>query len=112
MPSVVDDDHEGIRGRGRPHGEELRARGVTRRMRLEVARALRVSHLCVGGQLDTRAKGVHFLFPIRMDWEHPSFTLPVSYTVEGAGCHMGISERSPPRMQSSSRDPHVLLCRT
>jgi len=77
-----------------------------------LAPALRVSHLCVGGQLDTRAKGVHFLFPIRMDWEHPSFTLPVSYTVEGAGCHMGISERSPPRLQSSSRDPHVLLCRT
>jgi hypothetical protein len=73
---------------------------------------LRVSHLSVGGQLDTRPRRVHLHFPIRLDWEHPASTLPVSYTVEGAECHMGISERSPPRVMSCSRNPLALRCRT
>lgn len=64
-----------------------------------LAEALQMSHLSVRGQLDTQHKEMQFLFPTRMDWEYPGFTLPVSYTVEGAGCHMLLSERSPPRMK-------------
>jgi hypothetical protein len=70
------------------------------------------THLCVCGQLDTRDYRVQFLFPILRVWAHPSSTLPVSYTVEEAKRHMSISERSPPRVKSSSRNPLVLLCRT
>ena len=70
------------------------------------------AHLCVCGQLDTRDDRVQFLFPIPRGWAHPGWMLPVSYTVEEAKRHMGISERSPPRVASSSRNPLVLLCRT
>lgn len=77
-----------------------------------LAPRLRMSHLSVGDQLDTRPRRVHLHFPIRLDWEHPASTLPVSYTVEGAECHMGISERSPPRVMSCSRNPLALRCRT
>jgi hypothetical protein len=77
-----------------------------------LALVLESAHLCVGGQLDTRDYRVQFLFPIPRVWAHPSSTLPVSYTVEEARRHMSISERSPPRVRSSSRNPLVLLCRT
>jgi hypothetical protein len=77
-----------------------------------LALVLGTTHLCVSGQLDTRDYRVQFLFPIQRDWAHPSSTLPVSYTVEEARRHMAISERSPPRMKSYSRNPLVLLCRT
>jgi hypothetical protein len=77
-----------------------------------LALALDCAHLCVGGQLDTGDYRVQFLFPILRVWAHPSSTLPVSYTVEEARRHMGISERSPPRVKTSSRNPLVLLCRT
>jgi hypothetical protein len=55
---------------------------------------------------------VQFHFPIQWDWAPARSTLPVSYTVEEARRHMAISERSPPRVKSSSRNPLVLLCRT
>ena len=77
-----------------------------------LALALESAHLCVSGQLDTGDYRVQFLFPIPRGWAHPGSTLPVSYTVEEARRHMGISERSPPRAKSPSRNPLVLVCRT